>query len=63
MNYKKALGLGFELSSFFMASYVAHEAVAQALEWNKNNVLALLLGLSLALWTVHAFYYIESNEK
>lgn len=63
VNYKQALSLGFELSSFFIISFLAHKSVAQYLDWDENITLALLMGLSLVIWTIHAFLYFESKSK
>lgn len=63
MNYKQALGLGFELSSFFLASYFFYPGVAQYFQWDPGVTLSLLLGVSLVLWTVHAFVYFNSQGE
>ncbi len=63
MDYKQALGLGFELSSFFLISYVAYPTVAESLGWDHNLTLGLLFGLSLVIWTLHAFLYTNSKSQ
>ena len=61
-GYQGALGLGFELSGFILASYIVHEQVAQSLHLDQNLTLAGLLGLSLAIWTLHAYFYFEKDN-
>jgi hypothetical protein len=54
-NLKEGLGLGFELSGFIIASYFSYTIIAEKLGMNENITLAALMGLSLTLWTTHAF--------
>ena len=60
-SLKDALGLGLELSGFLIASYVAHKEVAHWLNLDDGHCLALLMGLSLCLWTLHAFFLMQKK--
>jgi hypothetical protein len=57
MNYKQALALGFEISSFFIVSYFAHEPISEHFQWDPGLTLAGLMTLSMIVWTYHAFLY------
>ena len=61
-GYREALGLGFELSGFILASYAGYEWLAEVLGFDQNLTLAALLGLSLILWTLHAYFIFEKNN-
>ena len=62
MGYKQALALGFELSGYIFASYLAHPLVATYINWEANNTLGLLLTLSLVIWTARAFFFFQADQ-
>ena len=62
MNYKQALGLGFELSSFIYASYLFHKPVADQFGWDPDLTISVLMGISLVVWTIHAFIYFNGAK-
>jgi len=60
-SIRDGLSLGFELSSFLILSYVIHTWIAEYFEWDENLVLTGLFGISLVVWTIHAFLYTEKR--
>ena len=63
MGIKEALGLGMELSGFFIASYLVHPKLSDYFNFDQNLTLTGLLALSLIFWTAHAFYYFEKRAS
>ena len=62
-SIRDGLALGFELSSFLILSYLIHSWVAEYFEWDENLVLTSLFGLSLVVWTLHAFLYTQRKDE
>lgn len=58
----RPLALGMELSSLIVLSYWFHEKVASILKIDAGLCLAILMGLSLSLWTVHAYFFFENKS-
>lgn len=62
-SIKDGLALGFELTSFLILSYLIHTWVAEFFKWDENLVLTGLFGLSLVIWTVHAFLFTKRKDE
>ena len=62
MGMKEALGLGMELSSFFLLSYLVSDPIADKMSWDSNLTLSGLLALSLIAWTFHAFVFFQRRD-
>lgn len=62
-SLRDGLALGFELTSFLILSFIIHKWVAEFFEWDENLVLTGLFGISLILWTLHAFLYTQRKDE
>jgi hypothetical protein len=63
MDIRTGLALGLELSGLYGASYLLHEPIAKNFGFQENLTLTILLGISLVIWTAHAYFYFEKRSK
>lgn len=61
-NMRDPLALGMELTALLVASYYSNDWLANLTGIESNLMMTILMGASLTLWIIHAYFFVTRKK-